>query len=185
MRQLVKKIVIFLSKFSGFFKRYYHDWEIISRVPLSLIIMNFIFQRIFRINSEVKFPVNYTTRIVAGKNISIKGKGRGTVLSFSVSNNCYIQALNGVRFGDEIRFAPGVKIVSANHDFSDLNRVVDAKPIVIGSRVWIGANSVILPGVEIGNGCVIGAGSVVTKSFKEDNLVIAGNPAEIVRRKET
>ncbi|MBL4705246.1 MAG: hypothetical protein JKY54_12045, partial [Flavobacteriales bacterium] len=46
--------------------------------------------------------------------------------------------------------------------------------------VWFGANVIILPEVEIGNNCVVGAGSVVTKSFP-DNSVIVGNPAKVIR----
>ncbi len=55
------------------------------------------------------------------------------------------------------------------------------KPIKIGNDVWIGGGSIILPGVTIGNNVVIGAGSVVTKNI-EDNVVIAGNPARVIRK---
>ena len=50
----------------------------------------------------------------------------------------------------------------------------------IGDRCWIGANSIILPGVTIGNNVVIGAGSVVTKDIP-DNVVAVGSPAKIIR----
>jgi maltose O-acetyltransferase len=53
-------------------------------------------------------------------------------------------------------------------------------PITIGDNCWIGGNSVINPGVSLGNNVVVGSGSVVTKSFG-DNVVIAGNPAKIIR----
>jgi len=52
--------------------------------------------------------------------------------------------------------------------------------VVIGNDVWIGGNSVICPGVHIGNGCVIGAGSVVTKDIP-DNTIAAGNPCKVIR----
>lgn len=56
-----------------------------------------------------------------------------------------------------------------------------SKPVVIGDDVWIGTGSIILPGVNIGNGSVISAGSVVTKSVPEMCLV-GGNPAKVIRR---
>jgi maltose O-acetyltransferase len=57
------------------------------------------------------------------------------------------------------------------------------KPIIIGNDVWIGGSSVICPGVTIGDRVVIGAGSIVTKSFPSD-VVIAGNPARVIREIE-
>ena len=59
---------------------------------------------------------------------------------------------------------------------------VNLKPIKIGNDVWIGAKAIILPGVTIGDGCVIAAGSVVTKCI-EPYSIVAGNPAIMVRRR--
>ena len=58
-----------------------------------------------------------------------------------------------------------------------------AKPITIGNDVWVGGNATILPGVTIGDRCVIGAGSVVTKDVPPDSLAV-GNPAKVIRRIE-
>ena len=55
--------------------------------------------------------------------------------------------------------------------------------ILIGANTWIGDNAIILLGVHIGKNCVIGANAVVTKSFDEEGLIIAGNPARVVKRK--
>ncbi|WP_333558948.1 DapH/DapD/GlmU-related protein [Enterococcus lactis] len=52
----------------------------------------------------------------------------------------------------------------------------------MGEQCWIGMNSVLLPGIILGPKTIVGAGSIVTKSFKEGNCVIAGNPAKVIRK---
>ena len=64
----------------------------------------------------------------------------------------------------------------------DRNESVGA-PVIIGNDVWIGERAIILKGVNIGDGCVIAAGSVVTKSFPS-NCVIGGNPAKLIKNIE-
>ena len=61
----------------------------------------------------------------------------------------------------------------------------EAKEVVIGENCWLGMNSVILPGVSLGDNTIVGAGSVVTKSFMDGNCVIGGNPARIIRDRST
>jgi acetyltransferase-like isoleucine patch superfamily enzyme len=90
-----------------------------------------------------------------------------------------MQAANGIEFEEGTLFAPGVKIISANHDLRDLSCSLKAKPIKIGKYCWIGANAVILPETELGDYIVVGAGAIVTKSFPPYTMV-AGNPAKII-----
>lgn len=152
----------------------------VKKIGLGLIILNFIVNRVFCLNFRVPFSVHFTSKIICPENITFK-KDTTTLVSFAVSGNCYIQAVNGIVLGDNFLFAPGVKIISANHDFENKNKPISTKPIVIGNNVWLGTNSVILAGVEIADNCIVGANSVVTKSFLEPNSIIAGNPAKIVR----
>ncbi len=63
----------------------------------------------------------------------------------------------------------------------ELDWTAPSKPILIGDDCWIGANVTILKGVEIGNGCIVAAGSVVTSGKFADNSLIAGNPAKFVK----
>lgn len=91
---------------------------------------------------------------------------------------------NNVIFGDNVFLAPHVSIYTAGHpiDAKIRNTEVEyAKPVTIGSDVWIGGNVVINPGVTIGNDVVIGSGSVVTKDIP-DHVIAAGNPSKIIRR---
>lgn len=90
---------------------------------------------------------------------------------------------NKVIFGDNVFLAPHVSIYTAGHpiDAEIRNTHVEyAKPVTIGSDVWIGGNTVINPGVTIGSNVVIGSGSVVTKDIP-DNTVAAGNPCKVIR----
>lgn len=145
-------------------------------IGVGLFLINFIFQRVLFINRQIHTQVHYTSRII-GENIKFN-EDRNTILSFAVSGGVYIQSINGVIIKKDVMFAPGVKIVSANHN-KDKRRESDvSKPIIIGERVWIGANAVILPGVEIADDCIIGAGTIVTKSFLVKNSIIVGNPAK-------
>lgn len=147
-------------------------------IPPGLWILNAVCQRILRINSQIPWSVNFTSR-VSGK-IAI---GENVWLAFAVSGNCYIQGVNGIEIGDHTTFAPGVKIISANHMLDDITLAADAPPIRIGKRVWIGANAVILPGTQIGDDAVVGAGAIVTKDVPV-GAVVGGNPARLIKMKD-
>ena len=160
---------------------FYRRYTYFRLVGLSQLFINFLFQRIFFKHGELFFSVNYTSTVFFGKNIRFN-KDSTTLISFAVSGHCYFQAVNGIHLGDNFLFAPGVKLISSNHDFKELNEAKKSPPIIIGNNVWLGANVIILPGVKIGDNCVVGAGSVVTKSFNEKGLVLVGNPAKVINR---
>jgi acetyltransferase-like isoleucine patch superfamily enzyme len=178
MRKLFKGILNFLS-FIPCIRKYHKEWKLFGRVPFGLLHISWMHRKIRGINRGVKFPLHFTSRIIAPKNLKIH-KDATTIGSFAMSGGCYFQALNGIKIGENFLFAPGVKLISSNHDFHDKSKIAEASPIKIGSNVWLGANVVILPGVEIGNNVIVGAGAVVTKSFS-DNVIIGGNPAKIIK----
>jgi len=140
-------------------------------------LANFLFQRIFRINADCPWSVHFTSTVNHARRIEAD---RSVQRSFALSGGCYIQAYNGIRFHRHALFAPGVKIISANHRPGDLNCWEPADPIEIGEGCWIGANAVILPGVVLGRQVVVGAGSVVSRSF-EGPCIVVGVPARVLR----
>ena len=118
------------------------------------------------------FPPFYTecgVNIKLGKNVFINAC-------------CRFQDQGGITIGDGTLVGHNVTIATLNHDYNPNNRAsITPKPVKIGKNVWIGSDSTILPGVEIGDGAIIGAGSVVTKSIPA-NTIAAGNPARIIRK---
>lgn len=174
-----------LGRIKSFFKKYTPNLANLliwikyptPKVEYKLQVVNFIFQRLFRINGRVPWMVHYTSSVTSAHNIII---GKDLWINFAVSGNCYIQGVNGVKIGDYTIFAPGVKIISANHDPLDLDRHVPERPIEIGHHCWIGANAVLLPGVRLGDHCIVGAGAVVTQSFPSGSVLV-GVPAKCIK----
>lgn len=101
--------------------------------------------------------------------------------------NCLLEG--PVSIGDNVMMAPNCKFYTRNHIFADtgipMNRqgLSDPKPIIICDDVWIGTGSIILPGVTIGKGSIVGAGSVVTKNVPAYS-VVAGNPAKVIKQRK-
>ncbi len=106
--------------------------------------------------------------------------------------NLTIQDDAAVTIGDDCAFGPNVTIVTPCHPMLPderksircadgvVRRLCYAKPVIVGNDCWLGANVVICPGVTIGDGCVIGAGSVVTRNIPPMSFA-AGNPCRVIR----
>ena len=122
---------------------------------------------------EPPFNCIYGENIYLGKNVY-----------FNIS--CMIIDSNRVEIGDHVMFGPCVQIYTSAHELSAKSRNQAwevTKPVTIGNSVWIGGSAILLPGVKIGEKSVIGAGAVVTKDVPA-NVVVAGNPARIIREIE-
>jgi maltose O-acetyltransferase len=96
--------------------------------------------------------------------------------------NCVVLDVALVRIGEHTMFGPSVQIYTATHPMNAAERRKHefARPITIGSDVWVGGAAVICPGVTIGSRSVIGAGSVVTRDVPE-GVFAAGNPCRVIR----
>lgn len=147
-----------------------------EKVDTRFYLQYLFFKHVLRVNTRVPWPVHFTSRVVCPERVR---RGRATYPGDMPA--CYIQAINGIEIGDETILAPGVGLISANHDPENLDRHLPCEPIRIGRHCWIGMNAVILPGVQLGDYTVVGAGAVVTRSFPQGHCVVAGNPARIIR----
>lgn len=97
-----------------------------------------------------------------------------------IGEDAWIDNPGPVRLEKNVCLSQGVYICTGNHDWSDPAFGLKLGPIVIREGAWIGARALICPGVEVGQGAVAGAGSVVTKNLEPDTIY-AGNPAAAVR----
>ena len=104
--------------------------------------------------------------------------------NFYANVNCVILDGAEVRFGDNVFIGPNCAFYTAGHPLDAGQRRLGlefARPISVGSDVWFGGNVVVLPGVTIGDRCVIGAGSVVTRDIPAGCLAF-GNPCRVIRK---
>ncbi|MCD7915827.1 MAG: sugar O-acetyltransferase [Tannerellaceae bacterium] len=103
--------------------------------------------------------------------------------NFFVNHNCIILDGAKVTFGDHVFIGPHCGFYTAGHplDAEQRNQGLEyAFPVTVGNNVWIGGHVVVLPGATIGDNCVIGAGSVVTKDIPAGMLAV-GNPCRVLR----
>lgn len=100
-----------------------------------------------------------------------------------INYGCIILDCNTVRLGDRALLGPNVQIYTASHPLDINTRKKGwefALPVDIGNDVWIGGSAIICPGVSVGDGTTIGAGSVVTKDIPA-GVVAVGNPCRVIR----
>lgn len=126
-------------------------------------------------NKGIYWPVHKNSEVIHPENIFV-----GKNSNIGTRPGCYIQGDGGLYFGNYVRIASNVGIISGNHDLYDHSKH-NVKPIYIDDYCWVGMNSVIMPGVKLGPRTIVGAGSVVTKSFPEGYCVIGGNPAKVIK----
>lgn len=135
--------------------------------------------------------VELGSNIYVGHNTILKGYYKNLM---SIGDNtwigqgCFFHSAGGIRIGENVGIAPGVKILTSFHReegietpilFSDL----EFAGVIIEDDADIGIGAIILPGVKIGKGVQIGAGAVVTKNIP-DYAVAVGNPAKVIRQRK-
>ena len=95
--------------------------------------------------------------------------------------DCY--SVDDIIIGEQATVSQGVRLCAASHDISSRIMELTHAPIVVGDFAWIAAWAILLPGVEVGEGAVVAAGAVVTKTV-EPWTVVGGNPAKLIKRRE-
>jgi acetyltransferase-like isoleucine patch superfamily enzyme len=147
-----------------------------GEVPWPWMVVNFIFQRLLKINGHIPYPVNFTSRIHGGYPKIEARVG----ISLAMNGGMYLSCHGGIELGDNTFIGKNVGILTINHDLLDRDLPTNEGPTIIGRNCWLGMNSVILPGTRLGDNTSVAAGAVVQGRFPP-NVVLAGAPARIVK----
>lgn len=143
------------------------------------VLRGILFQKILGFNRNITWPVSPLNSVSISRNLEFDPDD---INMFNEMSGKYFQNFAApIRIGKGTWIASNVGIITANHDPTDLNRHLPGQEVVIGEACWIGMNAMILPGVHLGPRTIVGAGSVVTRSFPEGDCVVVGNPARLVR----
>lgn len=121
---------------------------------------------------DYKTFFRYPSRISIGDNVTIN-RECALYASYMVKNV-------EIKIGNNVALSPHVRIFTATHDYSTLDLDDIAASVIIEDFAWIGGGAIILPGVTIGEGAVIGAGSIVSKNIPP-YCVAVGNPARVIK----
>ena len=137
-------------------------------------------QKIRGINKHIPWPVSNSI-IINGplENLIVHPDDYDNFQGYGVYYQCFSAK---IIIGKGTQIANNVGFITANHNPLKVNEHLPGKDIVLGNDCWIGMNVVILPGVTLGDNTVVGAGSVVTKSFPSGHCIIAGNPAKVLKQ---
>lgn len=190
----MKNISEFGNKSEWWSKQHYHDplpyavkikrlawmvvWNLFARWMPYFIFRNFrvFLLHCFGMRDKGEVSVYPTVKVWAPWNIRL-----GNHVAIDDRVNLYSVAK--ITIGTKVAISREAILCTASHDWHYPNLPLIVKPIEIGDGVWIGARAFILPGVSIGEGAVVAAGSVVTKDV-EPWTIVGGNPARFIKKRE-
>ena len=167
-------------------------WRVLRTVPLELRLwrMGLVRQIPGFTGCAIRnfvLPYKHGRHVTVWDNVHIDGpEGLRMGDHVSINRNSTISAYGGITIGNHVIIGPRVTLYAQNHRFSDpaapiAEQGYEFRSVRIGDNVWIAANVIVLPGVSIGDDVVVAAGSVVTADV-EPGVLVAGNPARVIRR---
>jgi len=100
----------------------------------------------------------------------------------TIGDSCFLDGRSGLRMGNSVNLGSHVTIYTRQHDVDSPDFAEVGGPVHLGDLVWVASHAIVLPGVTIGDGAVVAAGSVVTRDV-EPYVLVAGNPARVIRER--
>ena len=134
------------------------------------------------------FYYRYIVGINLGKgssihmNVTINKRKIEIGLNSAINRGCYLDGRGGLFIGNNVSISPGVQLITASHDVNSSDFKYLKKKIIIEDYVWVGTSAIIMPGVKLGVGSVVAAGSVVTKNV-ESYTIVGGVPAKEISKR--
>jgi acetyltransferase-like isoleucine patch superfamily enzyme len=169
MNNYIKRSSSFLSELRLYFCNHF-----ISNIPSHTI-------RLFFYRKFMVFNIGEGSSIFMGCKFDC-AKGLTIGINSVINARCRLDSRGGLLIGDNVSISEEVIILTADHDMDTPNFAGRNKNVIIGDYVWIGTRAMILPGVNIGKGAVVAAGSVVTKNVN-DFEVVGGIPAKFIKKR--
>ena len=148
--------------------------EIISNIPFHSVRLSF-------------YRIIHKTQIGRDSSIGLHCKLRSTNKirignNVAINQGCYLDGRGGLIIGNNVNIGRNVSIYTASHDYNSPGFDYLEKSVFIESNAWIASNAILLPGIKIGEGAVIAAGSVVTKDV-DAYTVVGGNPTKSIKKR--
>lgn len=185
MKKIIKNIILIISPLlllllNIFYEKKYLIGRHFEKNTSGYIygIKSIWLKNILRLGRPMPFPTALTCIISKGENIHFHPDD---INNFQSPGTYFQNFMGHIYIGKGSYIAPNVGIITANHQLDNLDEHVEGEDVIIGEKCWIGMNSVILPGVKLGNHTIVAAGAVVTKSFPQGSVVLAGVPAKIIK----
>ena len=177
MSKLVSNRRLSIFLYSLFSYSSYLIWNLLDLLPH--FIRNLFFRIIFKRYGagglfDYRSFARYPWRVSIGNNVDIN---RGCELYSSMQTN-----QGTITLEDNVTLGPGVIIFSSSHDYKTPDYSDISAPVTICRNTWIGGKTIILPGITIGEGAVVGAGSIVTRNIPA-YCVAVGSPARVIKKR--
>jgi acetyltransferase-like isoleucine patch superfamily enzyme len=172
-KQIIKLFALLLGYKTDIFRSKYFESEYVGYYWL---LKSLWFQRIIGFNRFIGYPLHPTVTLTQVKNLSIHVDSINNLMS----PGCYFQCSRGkITIDKNVYIGPNTGLITANHNSQQPEKHLNGMDIKISENCWIGMNCVILPGVVLGPNTTVAAGSVVTKSYPEGFILLAGSPATV------
>ena len=154
--------------------RYYLGNSLIARIPTEFL-RNLYYRRVLGLRVGMQTHLSMRLFFAGYHNRCLVEIGDNCVLNREI----YLDGRTGVYIGNNVNVSFQVCLLSLHHDHNNPDFVAVGAPVVIKDHAWIGARAIILPGVTVGEGAVVAAGAVVTRSVP-DYAVVGGVPAKVI-----